>query len=124
MTISELKTIVKNTIDKCVYYSGILDNTHLSKRDVEEIAKPIATLAVLYGYAGRVAFSQSSIAKMRAYLKSLSLVVRIEGEYIKETRELIDSQYNYIRSIIRNTDDLSIYDLTVVIESLIEEAEK
>lgn len=124
MTILELKDLVKKTIDKCVYYSGILNNSHLSKRDVEEVAKPIATLAVLYGYIGRVSFSLSFVAKMHAYLKSLSLVVRIEGEYIKEMRELIDAQYNYIRSIIRNTDDLSTYDLTVVIESLIEEAEQ
>lgn len=124
MTKEQLKTIVKNSIDYCVYCAGILDNDFLSKRDVEDVAKPIATLAVLNGFMGYDYGIGSYSDIMGAYLKSLSLVTRIEGSYIEEMKELINDQYNKLLSTVRDDDNLDRFDLTVVIDDLLKEAKQ
>ena len=126
MTKEELKIFVNNTVEDFLYRSsGAGSNCHISQSDFEDVAKPVATLAILNGYACFATYGIDSFAiKMIAYIKSLSFIVKIGGSYEFDMRELMHYHYKTISQKVRDDDLINFADLRDVIFELLREAEQ
>ena len=123
MTRAELKHEIKESIDYFVYRLGLTENPHLSKRDIDEVARPVATLAVLSAFAGNACGHLSSYPSVtRTYLISLSFIVRAEGTFVPDMTSLIYDMYEPIRRVVSDDDELDNWDLCSVIDDMYEEA--
>lgn len=125
MTNQELKLIIERKINNFMYRCGAVGNSHLSQCDFDEVARPVATLAVLSGLRSYTMHALSAYSRcMRAYLDALSFIVRIGGSYEEDMREVIYDYYQEILVVIRDDDCLTNFDLIEVLDELYEEAKQ
>ena len=123
MTTHELKHEIKEKIDYFMYCCGAVGNPHLSQRDFDEVAKPIATLAVLSGFRGNASGHLSSYPSVtRSYLIALSFIVRIGDTFVSDMTRLIYDMYDTVHRVVSDDDILDNWDLLTVIDDMYEEA--